>query len=250
MHTVDHTLDLLRTHGPTTPGAALHATRFFVAGSGVITLAFEGMTEGLLGLKKRIADGLRAEHPGSTWPKVTLAALEGAAPLSRDEIAALWAATSYADSILAASPPVVEIRDLTAVEALTRSLELTGRKVQLTLGDRLERTIPSDHRRYVDGILEQWRASPSEGYVAMLRKVGHGREHYHRPCRMRTLVSYQEVGFSAVDALRDRLDRVMPGRYHWFDPSARHITIRTLEPVESGSELEAVEFLSEHHLDP
>lgn len=250
MSTVNYTLDQLRTLGPHTPSAALRASKFFLAGSGVLTLAFEGLTAGLIDLKTRISVGLRAEHPGSTWPKVTLAALNTPNPLSDQEVAQLWSATTYADSMLAAEPTEVRIGEVVAVEALTRSLEMTGRKVQVSLGDHVERTVPDSHGQYVRGILDQWNQNPSGRYLAMLRKMGHGRDHYHRPCLIRTMVAYQPVEIAAVDALRERLDRVLPGRYHWFDPSARHITLRTLELASTESELEAVELLADNDLDP
>lgn len=250
MSKVNHTLDQLRTLGPQTPSASLRASRFFLAGSGVLTLAFEGLTGGLIDLKARISEGLRPEHPGSTWPKVTLAALNAPTPLSETEVEQLWRATTYADSILAAEPTDVNLREVVAVEALTRSLEMTGSKVRVSLTDHVERTVPESHRQYVSGILGQWNPAPSDRYLAMLRKVGHGRDHYHRPCLIRTLVAYQRVEVAAVEALRERLDRVLPGRYHWFDPSARHITLRTLEPVSSESELEAIELFADNDLDP
>lgn len=251
MKPIDDTLSLLRTLGPQTPTAQLRVSRFFVAGSGVLTLAFEGFTAGLLGIKRQIVEGLAPEYPGSTWPKITLAALADPIPLSDQELSVLWGATSYADSVILAEAPELEVRELMVVQALTRSLEMKGRCARIPLASWNERTVPEEQRAYVGTVLSQWRSDPSERYRSILRKTGHGRDHYHRPCRAHTLVSYQSAPIPAVDALRDRLDRVLPGRYHWFDPSARHVTIRTLEraPAPAESEFESIEFLAHHNLD-
>jgi hypothetical protein len=234
-----------------TPTAQLRVSRFFVAGSGVLTLAFEGFTTGLLDIKRQIVGGLAPEYPGSTWPKITLAALADPVPLSDQEMGVLWSATSYADSMILADVPEVEIKELSVVQALTRSLEMKGHSVRIPLATEAERTVPEEQRTYVTSVLSQWRANPSERYRSILRKTGHGRDHYHRPCRAYTLVSYQPASIPAVDALRDRLDRVLPGRFHWFDSSARHVTIRTLEraPAPTDSEFESIEFLAHHNLD-
>lgn len=251
MKPIDETLHLLRTIGPQTPSARLRVSRFFVAGSGVLTLAFEGFTSGLLGIKRQIVGGLAPEYPGSTWPKITLAALADPVPLSDEELSLLWSATSYADSIILAEAPELEVSELTVVQALTRSLEMRGHSARIPLAAHHEHSVPDEQRDYVNTVLAQWRADPSEKYRSILRKTGHGRDHYHRPCRAYTLVSYQPAVIPAVDELRERLDRVLPGRYHWFDPSARHLTIRTLEsaPAVSESEFESIEFLAHHNQD-
>ncbi|MFT4604944.1 MAG: hypothetical protein ACI9W4_001683 [Rhodothermales bacterium] len=251
MKPLDDTLSLLRTLGPQTPTAQLRVSRFFVAGSGVLTLAFDGFTAGLLGIKRHLARGLAPEYPGSTWPKITLAALADPVPLSDKELAVLWSATSYADSMILAEAPELEVSELMVVQALTRSLEMKGHSERIPLVAGNERTVPDEQRAYVDTVLSQWRSAPSERYQSILRKTGHGRQHYHRPCRAYTLVSYQSSPIPAVDVLRERLDRVLPGRYHWFEPSARHLTIRTLERATAPreSEFESIEFLAHHNLD-
>ena len=110
MKPLEDTLSLLRTVGPQTPTAQLRVSRFFVAGSGVLTLAFEGFTQGLLRIKGHLAEGLAPEYPGSTWPKITLAALADPIPLSDEELSVLWGVTSYADSMIRAEAP--ELQDV------------------------------------------------------------------------------------------------------------------------------------------
>ncbi|MBO6575859.1 MAG: hypothetical protein JJ896_10585 [Rhodothermales bacterium] len=248
MQGIEPTLDLLRAAAPRTGKALLRPARYFLAGSGVLTLAFEGFTQGLLELKDSIRDGLLPEYPGSLWPKVTLAALADPRPLTPREIALLWDAMQHADSILLAEPEPVLVEELHVVEALTRSLELTGRHLHAHLGGPAEDTVPDAHRRFVHGVLRQWTPEPSPEYVAALRRPGHGRDHYQRPCRAFTLVAYLPNEIHGLHELRRRISRLLPGRYHWFDTAARHLTVRTLESAPDQSELKSVQFLSDQDL--
>lgn len=249
MKGIEDTLVLLRRLGSQTPPASLRAARFFVAGSGVLTLAFHGFTSGILRLKSALGDGLAPEYQGSTWPKITLAALAEPRSLTDQELKVLWEATAYADSMLAATPSYVEIDHLLVVEALTRSLELRGRTIRIPLstGVALQREVPNAHARYVEDVLGQWTEQPTPEYVAMVKKTDHPREHYQRPCRAFTLVSPQPVALQAVTTLQERLARVLPHRFHWFEPAARHVTIRTLEAA-SDSEFESIEFFANDDL--
>jgi hypothetical protein len=242
-------IDRLRVVAPETPSAMMRPASFFLAGSGVLTLAFDGFTPGLRALKKGLSRGLRREDPGSLWPKVTLAALTGNEALSISELQSVWLATDQAGSLLAADPCFVLVNRVWVVEALVKSLELTGASVSFGLASRTESEVDESHRAYVGEVLGQWNAHPSLAYLAELGKCGHRREHYQRPCRTRSLVSYVPDDISGTTELEERLSRVLPGRFHWFEQASRHLTIRTLDPVLDSSEFEAVEFFPEDNFD-
>lgn len=248
MKGIEPTLDRIRARAPHTPGAVLRPARFFLAGSGVLTLAFRGFTAGLLDLKDHIRPGLAPEYPGSLWPKITLAALANPSPLSPEEIGRIQEACTYADARLLADGESMVVRQMVVVEALTRSLEMRGTAIHIHLSTELEQAVPAPHERFVDGVLAQWDWPLKPTYVAAIRRSGHGREHYQRPCRAFTLVAFPSRLPPGVAELRDRLSRTLPGRYHWFDPAALHLTLRTLEPA-PDSEFEPVELLTQDHLD-
>jgi hypothetical protein len=241
-------IDQLRVVTPDTPSAMMRPASFFLAGSGVLTLAFDGFTPGLHALKKGLSQGLRPEDPGSLWPKVTLAALAGKGALSLSELQSVWRATERAGSLLAADPCFVLVNQVWVVEALVKSLELTGASTSFQLASRTESEVEESHRAYVQAVLGQWNAHPSSVYLAELGKCGHRREHYQRPCRAMSLVSYVPDHISGISDLKERLSRTLPGRFHWFEPASRHLTIRTLDPARDSSEFEAVEFFPENNL--
>ncbi|MFT5143472.1 MAG: hypothetical protein ACI80V_002232 [Rhodothermales bacterium] len=242
-------IDRLRVVAPETPSAMMRPAGFFLAGSGVLTVAFDGFTPGLRALKTALSEGLRGEDPGSLWPKVTLAALTGKEPLSLSELQCVWRATEQAGSLLAAEPCFVLVDQVWAVEALVKSLELTGATTSFPLASSTESEVEQSHREYVGEVLGQWNANPSAAYLAELGKSGHRREHYQRPCRATSLVSYVPDNIPGLSDLEERLSRVLPGRFHWFESASRHLTIRTLDPVPQTSEFEAVEFFSEDNFE-
>jgi hypothetical protein len=70
----------------------LRPTAFFVAWSGVMTLAWQGFPPVLADLKRRIAEtfpALPPEKPGSKWPKTTLGCLKEGARLTKDQLRTL-----------------------------------------------------------------------------------------------------------------------------------------------------------------
>ena len=70
----------------------LRPKAFFVAWSGVLTLAWEGFPPAIASLKRRIASAFPAlppEKPGSRWAKTTLGCLREGARLTPSELDAL-----------------------------------------------------------------------------------------------------------------------------------------------------------------
>ena len=70
----------------------LRASRFFVAWSGVLTLAWEGFPPAVAALKRKIARAFPAlpeEKPGSRWAKTTLGCLKDGARLTPEALATL-----------------------------------------------------------------------------------------------------------------------------------------------------------------
>ena len=77
-----------------TPKTVFRPQCFFVAWCGVITLAFEGFSAGLLTLKDQLHQHIPAltpEHPGSRWPHTTLGVLPDDALLSARQLRLLYA---------------------------------------------------------------------------------------------------------------------------------------------------------------
>lgn len=249
MQGIEPTLEILRARAHRTPKGLFRPARYFLAGSGVLTLAFEGFPTPFLDLKEALVHGLHPEYPGSLWPKITLAAQADPHPLTDDEIQLIWQATEQADAVLAANRSYMEVDELCVVEALTRSLEMTGSTVHFHLGGDPSGAISPAHADFVQRVLAQWTRTPNEAYRQTLKRHGHARDHYQRPCRAFTLVAYITDELPGLDQLRDRLARVLPDRFHWFDPGARHLTVRTLEPSDELSELESVEFFGDDDLE-
>ena len=70
----------------------LRASRFFVAWSGMLTLAWEGFPPAVAALKRKIARAFPAlpeEKPGSRWAKTTLGCLKDGARLTPEALATL-----------------------------------------------------------------------------------------------------------------------------------------------------------------
>ncbi|GIV59643.1 MAG: hypothetical protein KatS3mg043_0732 [Rhodothermaceae bacterium] len=100
---------------------------FFVARSGVLTLAFSGFPASILALKRdleRAFPDLYPEEPGSRWPKVTLAARHQDRLLTPDHVDVLyrlcrpWNARLEQEAI---APLPVEVLSVVAYDC--RSLE-------------------------------------------------------------------------------------------------------------------------------
>jgi hypothetical protein len=223
-----------------TPAFVLQPATFFVARSGVVTLAYHWFPQGVLELKRAISHRLPLlppEQPGSRWPKTTLAALRADEPLEVDEIERLRALTSDGDRCLARSGVSIRVTSLELVHIRNRALEGEGPRRRLPLSPEMDSAGPDpEHAARVSRILDQWGHWPDGGYTDDIRRDGHRERHYRMPCNELTLVAPIVELPECVRTLRQAVESTMPGRYAWFESRSRHVTIRTFGPPDPEDE--------------
>ncbi len=209
---------------------------FFVARSGVLTLAFTGFPASLLRLKKELEGAfphLASEAPGSRWPKVTLAAPDPECPLTRSDLDVLLH-HGRAWTPRLADLPALPVDALTVVSYGCRSLEerLAEHRLPLEGGppDPTDEP-PPEHRAYVEHVLAQLTPEHLERYAPALLGGTHDANHYRRPHPGSTLVYDLPSGsLPVLDAFLDAIEDALPGRYVRFTPESRHVTLRRLTP--------------------
>lgn len=225
----------------------LESRAFFVAWSGVITLAWQGFPPVLAGLKRRIAEtfpALPPEKPGSKWPKTTLGCLKEGARLTPDQLRKLtqlcdrfcmslpagernlsplgWLATS--------SPWHMPVDSLSVVLFQCRSLERVLFQAQVRLGGKeRSRDPPSkDECAVVDRVLVESSVENLERYWPLAARDG-GREGHYRDVNFgATLVARLKSLPLGVAEFRKAVDEALPGMYVWFDDDSLHVTLRGL----------------------
>lgn len=214
----------------------LRPEAFFVARYGVLTLAFSGWPESLARLKGALADALPAmpsENPGSRWPKTTLAALRDGERLSQDDVVRLREATAEATTCLFRNVAPVPVDFLSVVELRDRAMERVGRIESIRLaGDRDAGTIARSSRAAVNGVLAQWRREGLSRYVPDLIADGHRESHYRAALHEISLLVHVGDTMPCVRPFREAVEARLPGRYAWMEPSAYHVTLRTLGRLE------------------
>lgn len=221
----------------------LRPRAFFVAWSGVMTLAWHGFPPVLAGLKRRIVEtfpALSPEKPGSKWPKTTLGCLKEGARLTPDQLRKL---TQLCDrffmslpaaerelSPLATTPNFEPVDSLSVVLFQCRSLERVLSEHEVRLGgqtrnrDRPER----DEETVVDRVLVESSVENLERYWPLVARDG-GREGHYRDVNFgATLVARLKRLPAAVAQFRLAVDEALPGMYVWFDDSSLHVTLRGL----------------------
>ena len=89
---------------PQPPYATFFAKQFFVSWSGVLTLVYTGFPQSILSLKSFLESRcptLAQEHPGSKWPKTSLAAVNDEnANISKGQLEILHEICEAANSLL------------------------------------------------------------------------------------------------------------------------------------------------------
>ena len=114
----------------------LRPEAFFVARSGVLTLAFSGYTEALIRFKAELEGaipGISAENPGSRWPKTTLGALRDGETLDEEDVVRLREATSEGTTCLYRRGEPIPVGVLSLVELRDRAMERVGRVESIRL---------------------------------------------------------------------------------------------------------------------
>lgn len=216
------------------PATSLAPEAFFLARSGVLTLAFRGFSPSLLAIKKEVANSfprMSPEFPGSRWPKITLAALKPGLSLSLQDVLAIHKLCAKWRETLLHTNAVLPVAELSVVHYQCRSLEKrTGtHSVPLATMAADNDDPPAWHRANVDRIMRQFTIAGLDQYLPRLCHVERDIGHYRQPSEGSTLVV--PVPSDYLPVLSDfarAVDERLPGYYEWIDPESRHVTVRTL----------------------
>ena len=172
----------------------LRPAAFFVAWSGVMTLAWQGFPPVLAGLKRRIAEtfpALPPEKPGSKWPKTTLGCLKEGARLTPDQLRTLTqlcekffilpAADPQLSPLATSSPFFMPVDSLSVVLFQCRSLERVLSEHEVRLGGQTRsRDRPAKYEETaVDRVLRESSVENLERYWPLAARDG-GREGHYR----------------------------------------------------------------------
>lgn len=220
------------------PANMLLPKAFFVSWHGVMTMAYEGFSKGILDLKASLEarfPSLPSENEGSKWPKTTFGALNQGRVLTLAELSSIRELCDrYNDLITAASPEHLKIEALTYVQYDCRSLE----RVSVTKPMPLKQKTPPEyeptdvHKNSVDSILKQFTKENLANYIDTVQKDGHRENHYrsHHPGTSLIYQLPQHTGLiDRIAGFIKELDSLFPNTYTWFNPQSLHVTIRSLD---------------------
>lgn len=211
----------------------LRPAAFFMAWSGVPTLAYEGFSRTLLGIKEEIdreLSGLSPEHPGSRWPKTTLGALYDDAHLTWEDVRKI---REICDTVLPDPSKPLHIERLSVVVYQWRSMERRISVQHIPLARRGPGedgdAPPPDHLEQVKAVLDQFSWSNLPSYWPNLLRREKRESHYRSPHTGASLVFDLESRLPrAVDRFINAVEKALPGRFAWFSQESLHITIRAL----------------------
>ncbi|MEM6336390.1 MAG: hypothetical protein AAF752_07475 [Bacteroidota bacterium] len=224
------------------PPVVLQPNRFFVAWHGVLTVSFLGFPRPVLGFKRQIERrklGLNPEYPGSRWPHTTLGALHEDATLQRSDLDTLLAiARRHEPALLQESVLIDAFR---VVQLGTRSHEFRRLTLDLPLGTGPAISeVPVEHANLVASLLTPFSEDMLETYWPRVNSAEHRAPHYQTECGHASLVmDWPHRPLPAVDAFLQDVEAALPGKYVFFPPSSRHITVRALEPLNFAALQEA-----------
>lgn len=219
------------------PATHLLPRAFMLAWHGVPVLVYQGFSPTLAALKREIArvlQNLPPEAPGSRWPKTGLGALSDARPLSPDTLRQLRSVCDRFTGALNDAPPI-QVKSLQWVHHECRSLERRMESVAIPLAppeapevvDRPE----AGERRRVETVMNEFARANLAAYLSRVNHEGHRIDHYRAKRAGRSLVF--DLGAQTPPAVADfveAIEEVLPGRFAWFHPASRHVTIRRLSP--------------------
>ena len=210
----------------------LRPEAFFVARSGVLTLAFSGYTEALIRLKAELEGaipGIAAENPGSRWPKTTLAALRDGENLDEDDVVRLREATAEGTTCLYRREEPFPVGLLSLVELRDRAMERVGRVESIRLVGPVDYSpVAPRSRASVNAVLSQWRREGLSRYVPDILRSGYRESHYRGAIEELSLVIHVGPAIPCVDVFRNAVESRMPGKYAWLSKTAYHVTVRNL----------------------
>jgi hypothetical protein len=218
------------------PATSLLPRAFMITWHGVPALIYQGFSPSLAALKRTIAaelQNLPPEAPGSRWPKTNLGALPDNRPLSLDELRRLRAVCDRMSAELVADAAALKVQRLQWIDyecrSLERRLENFAMEMRLTDTASLPHTPEAAERRRVETILREFSATNLAAYLNLVNREGHRIDHYRRKTRGRVLAfDLQSQAPPLVEPFIAAVEDVLPGRYAWFSPSSRHVTLRRL----------------------
>ncbi len=217
------------------PVTTLKPVGFFLARSGVLTLAYEGFCSSLLSLKDEIEDSIPdvgIEHSGSKWPKTSLGALRAGTVLTIEEIEELHTLCLGWDTAIRKAECVLTVDKLFLVDYNCRSLERFRSQVPLKFGSEQtaeSRFLPSWHLRDVDDVLAQFNVENLKEYSKEIQLTGNHEDHYRSQASGSTLVfRINSFELPFISGFIEDVEQLLPDHYAWFEPSSLHVTIRHL----------------------
>jgi len=232
--------DIAKEYGPT----SVEAKEFFISYNSVPTLAYQGFSQTLLGIKAGIGQrirGIKAENPGSKWPKTSLGALENGKSISREGAKTLRTICDEQNDKLIKLPRddrLMSIEQLQIVIFQCRSLEKRLATIPVPLcGLPASKDTPPDwHLEQVQNVMDQFSRDSLDQYYLCLDPNFKSSEpktiaYYHKPHFEATLVfdlSEKHSLHKAIDSFIDQVNRHMSNYYGWFELQSRHMTVRTL----------------------
>ncbi len=207
---------------------------FFIAWSGVPTLAYKGFSPVLLELKKEISrktPDLKPENAGSIWPKTTFGALRDNRKLSLQDTKIL---RNICGRVKLDQNDILEIDQLQIVIFQCRSLEkrlLTFPvKMKSALGN-VDNDPPEYHLKQIDEIMHQFSRDSLAAYWKDLMHEGH-RENHYRTTHIEPTLVYdipdEHPIHNSIDNFTDEVDKQFPNIFCWFNRDSWHMTIRRL----------------------
>ena len=216
----------------------LRPKQFFVAWSGVLTLAWSGFPPEIEALKRDIGiihPALKPENPWSRWAKTTLGCLRDFKRLTPDRLRLLGEICDmYLDELLGELSQGVPVDALSLVTYECRSLERYVSEHVVRLDDAKRPTgrdydPPSAAElAVVDRVVAQF-SNPSldaERYFFDAARDGSRESHYRETKLGVTLVARVRALGEVVQRFRGRVDAAFPGMYAWFDERSLHCTVR------------------------
>ncbi|NND71193.1 MAG: hypothetical protein HKN43_06410 [Rhodothermales bacterium] len=217
------------------PRTILNPVGFFVARSGVLTLAFEGFCSSILNIKRDILTtgfDFPREYAGSQWPKTSLGALRQGISLSMVKIEELHTLCLGWDTFVRQQALPLEVSSLHVIDYGCRSLERVKQEWELPLGGEQgteSSFLPPWHLKNVDDVLSQFHIENLESYAKQIQQSGNHENHYRDDCTGLSLVVRIKPGLLPfIQKFRDDVDQLLPDHYVWFSEESLHVTVRNL----------------------
>jgi hypothetical protein len=219
------------------PATTLIPRAFMIGWHGVPILVYQGFSPSLANLKQHIRQALRdlpPEAPGSRWPKTSLGALPDERPLDLDSLRRLRTLCDRMTADLVAAAKSLPVTRLEWVQHECRSLERRSETVSMALMLKTPEAGGGDapdpvERDRVEALLRGFRDANLAAYLSLVNRSGHRIDHYRQRAIGRSLVfDLADKAPALIEAFISGVEGILPGRYAWFAPNRRHVTIRRL----------------------